>query len=120
MTEPFQDIRVYQVARHRILGELARAEGRPDAALTELRAAAALEPKIAHRQYLVEALPAGSPERLTLAGHAAQVPWQNLRPPVIHHIGAMRTIVADLRAAGTMNEFTTRFHNTGRQLESVL
>jgi serine/threonine protein kinase/tetratricopeptide (TPR) repeat protein len=120
MTEPFQDIRVYQVARHRILGELARAEGRLDLALTELRAAAALEPKIAHRQYLIEALPTGSADRLTLAETAARVPWQNLRPPVIHHIGAMGTVVADLRAAGAMNEYTRTFHDTGRQLGSVL
>jgi eukaryotic-like serine/threonine-protein kinase len=119
LTAPFPDIKAYTVARHRIAGELARADGDGETALVELRAAAALEPAIAHRQYLIEALPAGNAERLELAIKVAEVPWQILRPPSIHHIGAMRTVVADLIAAGTANRFVTDFINSTRGLAAL-
>lgn len=116
----FQDIRSYRIARHRIEGELALSEGNTAAGLVALRAAAALEPVIAHRQYLIEALPQGSDERLQLAIKAAEVPWQSLRPPSMHHIGTMRTVVADLVAAGAANGFVTEFASTSKELASEI
>jgi len=115
-TASFDDIRAYRVARHRITGETALAAGDDETALEELRVAAALEPAIAHRQYLIEALPPGSVERLELATKAAEVPWQNLRPPGIHHIGAMRTVAAELGEARIANRFVTDFVDSARRL----
>ena len=95
-------------------------QGRGDDAIRELRSAAALEPLIAHRQYLMEALPAGSPERLDLAVNAVRYPWQNLRPPLMHHIGAIGIAVRDVNAAGVNDPFAKRFVESSRKLESTL
>jgi len=120
LTSPFQDVRSHRIARHRIVGELARASGDVAAALQEFRAAAALEPVIAHRQYLIEALPRGSSERLDLAMKAAAVPWQDLRPPAMHQLGSMRTVVGDLTTAGAPNQFVSEFARTSRELVSLI
>jgi tetratricopeptide (TPR) repeat protein len=119
-TSSFQDIRSYQIARHRIRGELARAEGRADAALGELRAAAALEPPIAHRHYLLEALPRGHADRGRLALDIMRIPWQTFQPPGMHHIGAVRTAIDELAAAGIANEFAARFTASSQQLGAVI
>jgi tetratricopeptide (TPR) repeat protein len=120
MTDDFQDLHLYRMARHRIGGELAYADGRLDVAISELRSAAALEPAVAHRQYLIEALPPGSPERLELSRNALRVPWQSLRPPVMHHIGAMRVAVTDVNAAGLTDPFAHRFAESSMKLEAVI
>jgi eukaryotic-like serine/threonine-protein kinase len=119
-TEGLEDVMVYRMARHRISGELARHVGNTELALTELRNAAALEPVIAHRQYLSEALPPGSEERVQLARNALRFPWQNLRPPPMHHIGAIGIAVADARAAGIQDTFATKFFASAKSLESKL
>ena len=97
----FSDIQLYRMARHRILGAVAHATNRVDEAVVEFRAAAALEPLIAHRQYLIDALPMGSRERVDLAVQALRNPWQNLRPPLMHHIGAIATAVQSRRGGDT-------------------
>jgi tetratricopeptide (TPR) repeat protein len=116
----FEDIPVFRVARHRILGELARHAGKSERALSELRSAAALEPAIAHRQYLIEALPAGSEERITMSRNALRFPWQNLRPPPMYHIGSLRIAVADVRAAGIQDPFAAKFFESAKALNSKL
>jgi hypothetical protein len=119
-TEGFEDIPVFRMARHRITGELARQAGNTELALTELRSAAALEPAIAHRQYLIEALPAGSEERISLSRNALRFPWQNLRPPLMYHIGAVGTAVADVLAARVPDGFAARFSDSAGILRSML
>jgi tetratricopeptide (TPR) repeat protein len=115
-----EDIVIYRIARHRIQGELARSAGDDARALAELRSAADLEPAIAHKQYLIDALPSGSGERLRLVREALRAPWQNLRPPPIHHIGAMRVAVADALAAGIDDAFARRFAESSTQLKQLL
>lgn len=119
-TVPWLDIRHYRIANHRIAGEQLRQAGNEEAGLAEIRRAAELEPAVAHRQYLMEALPEGSDERLTLARRALQYPWQNWRPPLIHHIGAVGMAVRTMVSAGVPDEFARRFAESGRQLESRL
>jgi hypothetical protein len=108
------------MARHRIAGEIARQAGNDDAALSELRSAAALEPAIAHRQYLIEALPRGTEERLTMSRNALRFPWQNLRPPLIYHIGAIGIAVGDVRAAAIPDSFAGAFADSAAELRSRL
>ncbi len=111
------DIRLYRIAHLRIQGEQAKAAGHLDRAIELLRNAAALEPKIAHRQYLIEALPAASPERMELCLNVIQIPWQNLRPPLMHHIGAVGMAVAAVNAAPGLNEpFAKKFAESSRAL----
>jgi serine/threonine protein kinase/tetratricopeptide (TPR) repeat protein len=120
LCEGFDDIPIYRIAQHRIRGETARRAGRTNEALAELRSAAALEPSIAHRQYLIEALPAGSEERLRLIKEALRAPWQNLRPPPIHHIGAMRLAVGDALDAGIDDSFVRMFSESSQTLKQAL
>jgi hypothetical protein len=119
-TDSFADIQAFRVARHRITGEIARANGDAEGSLRDLTAAAELEPVIAHRQYLIEALPPGSPERLDLAIKAAQVPWQVLRPPALHHIGTVAIVLAELKAASINDAFVAAFARTSQDLASYL
>jgi eukaryotic-like serine/threonine-protein kinase len=115
------DIRLYRMARLRILGERAKAAGQRDQAIELLRNAAALEPKIAHRQYLIEALPEGSPERLELCLNVIRIPWQNLRPPLMHHIGAVGLAVAAVNATpGIAEPFAKQFAESSRKLGKVI
>jgi eukaryotic-like serine/threonine-protein kinase len=116
----FDDIPLYRTAQHRIAGELARFAGDTPRALAELRAAAALEPQIAHRQYLIEALPAGSKERLDLCVKAVRNPWQTMRPPPLFHIGAMGVAVPELVAAGLNDPFAQRFAASSKDLKKIL
>ncbi|MET0292437.1 MAG: serine/threonine-protein kinase [Steroidobacteraceae bacterium] len=120
MTERVEGVPIYRMAALRIAGELARHDGNNELALEHLRNAAALEPAIAHRQYLIEALPAGSDERLSLATSALRFPWQNLRPPPMYHIGAIGIAVADVRAAGIQNAFAAKFIDSAKALEAKL
>jgi tetratricopeptide (TPR) repeat protein len=115
-TAGFDDIPQFRMARHRISGEIARHAGNSDTALSELRSAAALEPAIAHRQYLIDAFPAGSEERVTMSRNALRFPWQNLRPPLIYHIGAVGTAVADVRASGVSDSFAAAFSDSADML----
>ena len=117
LCEGFQDIPLYRMARFRILGELAKAAGRSDDAVKLMRSAAALEPRIAHRQYLIEALPESSPERLELSLNVVRIPWQILRPPPIHQIGALRAAVPVVNAVPGLDEpFAKKFAESSRQL----
>ena len=118
--QELEEIPIYRVAKHRIRGELARRANRTDEALVELRTAAALEPSMAHRQYLIEALPHGSSERLNLVKDALRAPWQNLRPPPIHHIGAMRIVVGDALAADLNDPFARKFAQSSKSLAQAL
>jgi serine/threonine protein kinase/Tfp pilus assembly protein PilF len=115
------DIRLYRIAHFRIQGEQAKAAGRVGRAIELLRGAAALEPKIAHRQYLIEALPASKPERMELCLNVLRIPWQNLRPPLIHHIGAIGMAVAAVNAAPGLNEpFAKKFAESSRTLGNAI
>jgi tetratricopeptide (TPR) repeat protein len=108
--DPLVDLPLYRIARHRILGELARQRGDGAAALSEFRIAAGLEPRILHRQYLMEALPEGDPERLRLAQNAVAIPWQALRPPPLHCLGSLAVAVpAVLASGGAPDPFAARF-----------
>jgi eukaryotic-like serine/threonine-protein kinase len=120
LCERFEDLTLYRFAKHRVLGELARSVGDDDLAIAELRSAAALEPAIAHRQYLIEALPPGSPERAQLAADALRTPWQNLRPPPMHHIGALGIAVAESAATGHAEPFAQAFLESTKRLEPLL
>ncbi len=115
------DIQLYRIAHFRIQGEQAKAAGQMDKAVELLRSAAALEPKIAHRQYLIEALPAGSPERMELCLNVIRIPWQNLRPPLMHHIGAVGMAVAAVNRVPDLTEpFAKRFADSSRELGKVI
>jgi eukaryotic-like serine/threonine-protein kinase len=116
-----EDIPLYRTTQHRIAGELARHAGDLPRALVELRAAAALEPPIAQRQYLIEALPPGSAERLDLCVKAVRTPWgQHMRPPPMHHIGALGIAVPEVIAAGLNEPFAQRFAATSKELKAYL
>jgi hypothetical protein len=105
----FEGVPLYRLARHRILGEQARLDGRQADAIGEFRAAAALEPKIAHRQYLIEALPANDPERLELCLNAVRIPWQRLQPPPLHCLGSLNVATSVVLANGVNEPFAERF-----------
>ena len=111
------DIPLYRIAHYRILGEQARSVGKTETAVTMFRSAAALEPSIAHRQYLAEVLPEGSAERMQLCLNIVRIPWQILRPPPIHHIGALRLAVPVVNASTGVNEpFARKFAESSRKL----
>jgi len=113
------DIRLYAIAYHRIAGELANASGNQELAIREFRAAAALEPRIAHRQYLMEALPVG-PERLALCLNAVRIPWQALRPPPMHSLGSLGFAVPVVNSTSGIDEpFARKFAVSSRQLENA-
>ena len=115
------DIVLYRVAHHRIRGEKARAADRQDEALRELRSAAMLEPRLAHRPYLIEALPAGDEQRLELCRNAVAFPWLVMRPPPLHSMGALALAVPTVLAApGDPGAFATRFATTSKQLDTSL
>jgi tetratricopeptide (TPR) repeat protein len=115
------DILLYRVAHHRIRGEKARAAGQQDEALLELRQAAALEPRLAHRPYLIEALPAGDDQRLELCRHVVAFPWLVMRPPPLHSMGALALAVPSILAIpGEANTFATRFAATSKLLDRAL
>jgi tetratricopeptide (TPR) repeat protein/tRNA A-37 threonylcarbamoyl transferase component Bud32 len=116
----FDDVPLYQLARHRILGEEARFEDRQDIAIQEFRAAAALEPQIAHRQYLMEALPPEDPQRLELALNAVRIPWQLLRPPPLHCAGSLRTAVPVVLGSRVNEEFARRFEASRVKLATIV
>jgi hypothetical protein len=52
--------------------------------------------------------------------NALRFPWQTLRPPPMHHIGAIGIAVADLRAAGIQEPFAAAFFQAAKQLQSKL
>ena len=56
MARKFQGVRAMDIAARRISGELALANGRTTEALSELRAAAELEPPLAYREYYARVL----------------------------------------------------------------
>jgi tetratricopeptide (TPR) repeat protein len=115
------DIPLYRLAQHRIRGEKARAAERQDEALRELRSAAALEPRLAHRPYLIEALPAGDEHRLELCRNVVAVPWLVMRPPPLHSMGALALAVPTILAApGDASPFATRFAATSKSLDKLL
>src|SRR5206468_449363 len=83
------DMNLYRIAHHRIAGQLKMQAGKVEEAVAEFRNAAKLEPVIAHRQYLIEALPDSSPERAELCLNVVRIPWQALRPPPLHSLGSL-------------------------------
>ena len=108
--EDNSDILLYRHARHRIAGEIARASGRHEDALRELRSAAALEPRLAHRPYLIEALPEADPERLELSLNVVRHPWLVFRPPPLHCIGSLAVAVPTVNEhSPDTDTFATRF-----------
>lgn len=114
------DLHLYAIAYHRIAGELAKASGDQELAIREFRTAAALEPKIAHCQYLIEALPPGS-ERLALCLNAVRIPWQALRPPPMHSLGSLEFAVPMVNSAPGIDEpFAKKFAASSRQLENAM
>ena len=120
LCEGFNDVPLYRIATHRILGERARAEGAADIAVREFRSAAALEPRIAHRQYLLEALPTSDPLRLELALNAVRIPWQQLRPPPLHCLGSLHVAVPIvLGAAGVDEPFVRNFEASRVKLVEI-
>ena len=119
-----QDFPLYRLTRHRILGEQGRARGQLEAALKEFRSAAALEPFIAHCQYLIEALPAlpeYSKERTDLSLNVVRNPWQVLRPPPLHHIGAMALALPVVNTAHVAGEpFAKKFAASAKKLAAAV
>jgi eukaryotic-like serine/threonine-protein kinase len=108
------DFPLYSLAQHRIQGEQAKAESRLSEAITQFRLAAALEPKIAHRQYLIEAQPESSEERRELCENIVRIPWQMLRPPPLHCLGSLSLI---RNAQGNTNDsFAGRFFASASKL----
>jgi len=82
--------------------------GKEDLALGEFRSAAALEPVIAHRQYLIEALPPG-PERMALCLNVVRIPWQALRPPPMHSVGSLSLAIPAVNEASPGDPFARKF-----------
>lgn len=115
------DFPLYRLTRDRILGEQAAAEGRKEAALREFHEAAALEPAIAHRQYLMEALPEHSQEKIDLALNVVRNPWQVLRPPPLHHIGAVALALPVVNGlAGPGEPFAKKFAVSAQKLAAAV
>ena len=70
---------------------------------------------------LIEALPAGSEERTELSLNVVRIPWQNLRPPLMHHIGAVGMAVAAVNAAPDLNEpFAEKFARSSHALAKTI
>jgi tetratricopeptide (TPR) repeat protein len=115
LCEEFSDLPLYQIARHRINGELARAKGRSDAAISEFRKASALEPRLAHRQYLLESLADGE-ERTALCRNAVAFPWQALRPPPLHNLGSLTVAVPVILATPAKDPWAEAFYRSSRAL----
>jgi eukaryotic-like serine/threonine-protein kinase len=121
LCEGLMDIPLYQIARHRILGEQARAAGRTARSIEEFRNAAALEPYIAHRQYLIEALPSSDPECMALCQNVIRIPWQLLRPPPLHCLGSLSIAIPLINnTAGAGNAFSTNFAASCKKLANLL
>jgi tetratricopeptide (TPR) repeat protein len=119
--EDMLDIRLYRMARFRILGEQARCAGHADQAVALLRSAAALEPRVAHRQYLAEVLAEGSSERLQLCQDIVRIPWQILRVPSIDQIGGLRLAVPVVNASPGVDEpFAKKFAESSRRLAQAI
>jgi serine/threonine protein kinase/tetratricopeptide (TPR) repeat protein len=117
----FLDLPLYKIAWRRIRGELAAANGDRASALKEFRAAAALEPRIAHRQYLIEALPASDPERLELCRNVVRIPWQSaFRPPPLYSLGALSFAVPAVNDAGLDEPYARRFAASAKQLTQIV
>lgn len=115
------DVTLYRIANHRIRGELASASGKPDAAVQEFRNASRLEPQIAHRQYLLEALPSSNPERIDLCRNIVQIPWQVLRPPPLHSLGSLGIAVKLVDESGLQsNTFVHAFADSARRFAQSL
>ena len=108
LSSKLPDVNLYRIAHHRISGELARMSGKEDLALGEFRSAAALEPVIAHRQYLIEALPPG-PERMALCLNVVRIPWQALRPPPMHSVGSLSLAIPAVNEASPGDPFARKF-----------
>jgi serine/threonine protein kinase/Tfp pilus assembly protein PilF len=118
--ESFLDMPLYKIAWRRIRAELAAANGERASALKEFRAAAALEPRIAHRQYLIEVLPASDPERLELCRNVVRIPWQSaFRPPPLYSLGALSFAVPAVNEAGLDEPFARRFAASAKKLATI-
>jgi serine/threonine protein kinase/tetratricopeptide (TPR) repeat protein len=109
IVQKLADLPLYRIAQHRIQGEQARFNGDTGGALREFRAAAKLEPVIAHRQYLIELLPGGSPERESLTLNVLRIPWQLLRPPPLHCIGSLHSLGLLNGGVSYSDPFASRF-----------
>lgn len=115
------DMPLYRIARHRILGEQFRAAGSLAKSIAEFRAAAALEPRIAHRQYLIEALPSSDPERIALCQNVVRIPWQLLRPPPLHCMGSLSIAVPVINSTpGAGNAFSANFAASSKNIQKSL
>jgi hypothetical protein len=121
LCEGLLDMPLYRIARHRIQGEQALAAGRAAQGIEEFRNAASLEPRIAHRQYLIEALPSSDPERIALCQNVVRIPWQLLRPPPLHCMGSLSVAVPLINnTAGAANAFAKSFAASCKKLENLL
>jgi len=112
---------LYRLARHRVLGEAAVAQGRRDDAIREFQSAAALEPRIAHRQYLIEALPHADPARLELCLNVVRIPWQVFRPPPFHNLGSLHAAVPAVNAEPSQREpFAVKFAESSAKISRLI
>lgn len=107
--EELGDLPIYRLGLERIQGEGARAAGDSGGAMEHFREAARLEPKIGHRQYLIEVLPEGA-ELEALCSNVFRTPWQFLRPPALHNLGSIRGALARVpEGSGVRTPFAKRF-----------
>jgi tetratricopeptide (TPR) repeat protein len=100
LCEEFAEMPAYRAASLKIQGEIARWEGRREQGLKLLRQASALEPRLAYREYLIEALDPADPERLDLCRHVVECPWLFARDPTINSPGVLALAVRTLLDAG--------------------
>jgi tetratricopeptide (TPR) repeat protein len=92
----FSDMPCYQFAASRMAGETAALEGRSDEAISALRRAAGIEPKLAFRDYLAEVFPPGHSERLEIQNKIAGLAPLVLRVPLTQTPGSFGRTMMDL------------------------
>jgi serine/threonine protein kinase/Tfp pilus assembly protein PilF len=99
----FQDMPAYRITSLRIRGEMERRRGHHAEALNILRKASSLEPRLANREYLIDALRPEDPERVDLSRKVVASPWPFFRDLTIDSPGVLATAVRSLLRSNPQN-----------------
>ena len=112
----FSSLPAYRLAASKIQGEIARKQGLRAVALGHLREAAALEPSIAYREYLLEALDPSDPERRILSHQIVSNPWLFVRDPTLEAPGVQAKAVEVTLNSDSQNQTALAIQRSLRKL----